>query len=86
MTAKAKGYAQSIEPEVQPQGAPLKIHLLKAGKIKGRVLAGDPPDIMLMPKLSHIGLLEFYRAKEAMQEGRECVLRLLPEIRHVLGK
>ncbi|MEA3243228.1 MAG: patatin-like phospholipase family protein [Pseudomonadota bacterium] len=49
-------------------------------------LAGDPPDIMLTPKLSHIGLLEFYRAKEAMLEGRECVTRLLPEIRHVLGK
>ena len=49
-------------------------------------LAGDPPDIMLNPKLSHIGLLEFYRAKEAIQEGRECVTRLLPEIRHVLGK
>jgi NTE family protein len=49
-------------------------------------LAGDPPDIMLNPKLSHIGLLEFYRAKEAIQEGRECVMRLLPEIRHVLGK
>lgn len=49
-------------------------------------LAGDPPDIMLNPKLSHIGLLEFYRAKEAMLEGRECVMRLLPEIRHVLGK
>ena len=47
-------------------------------------LAGDPPDIMLAPKLSHIGLLEFYRAEEAMQEGRECVNRMLPEIRHVI--
>jgi uncharacterized GH25 family protein len=43
LTAKAKGYAQSIESEVQPQGVPLKIRLQKAGKIKGRVLAGDPP-------------------------------------------
>jgi NTE family protein len=41
---------------------------------------------MLSPKLSHIGLMEFYRAKEAMQEGRECVMRMLPEIRHVLGQ
>ena len=49
-------------------------------------LAGDPPDIMLSPKLSHIGLMEFYRAEEAIQEGRECVMRMLPEIRHVLGK
>ena len=49
-------------------------------------LAGDPPDIMLSPKLSHIGLMEFYRAEEAIQEGRDCVMRMLPEIRHVLGK
>ena len=49
-------------------------------------LAGDPPDIMLSPKLSHIGLMEFYRAEEAIQEGRECVIRMLPEIRHVLVK
>jgi NTE family protein len=49
-------------------------------------LAGDPPDIMLSPKLSHIGLMEFYRAEEAIREGRDCVMRMLPEIRHVLGK
>jgi len=49
-------------------------------------LAGDPPDVMLSPKLSHIGLMEFYRAEEAIQEGRESVMRMLPEIRHVLGK
>lgn len=49
-------------------------------------LAGEPPDIMLSPKLSHIGLMEFYRAEAAIQEGKECVMRMLPEIRHVLGK
>jgi NTE family protein len=49
-------------------------------------LAGDPPDIMLTPKLSDIGLLEFYRAREAIQEGRECVMRLLAEIQYVLSK
>lgn len=49
-------------------------------------LAGEPPDIMLSPKLSHVGLMEFYRAEAAIQEGKECVMRMLPEIRHVLGK
>jgi NTE family protein len=49
-------------------------------------LAGDPPDIMLSPKLSHIGLMEFYRSEESIQEGRDCVMRMLPEIHHVLGK
>jgi len=48
-------------------------------------MAGDPPDILLTPKLAQIGLLEFYRAKEVIQEGRECVKRMLPEIRHVMG-
>jgi NTE family protein len=45
-------------------------------------MAGDPPDIILAPRLSHIGLMEFYRAREAIEEGRECVQRMLPEIRH----
>tara|TARA_R110002095_G_scaffold131793_4_gene114509 strand:- start:929 stop:1846 length:918 start_codon:yes stop_codon:yes gene_type:complete len=49
-------------------------------------MAGDPPDILLNPKLSHIGLLEFYRANEAINEGKECVQRMLPEIQHLLGK
>ena len=30
-------------------------------------MVGYPPDIMLSPKLAHIGLLEFHRAKEAIQ-------------------
>ena len=47
-------------------------------------MAGDPPDILLAPKLSHIGLLEFYRAAEAIAEGRNCVKRMEPEIAHVL--
>ncbi len=47
-------------------------------------MAGDPPDILLAPKLSHIGLLEFYRADEAITEGKDCVKRMEPEISHVL--
>ncbi len=47
-------------------------------------MAGDPPDILLTPRLAHIGLLEFYRASEAIEEGRKCVQRMQPEIQHVL--
>ncbi|MGB5473753.1 MAG: patatin-like phospholipase family protein [Gammaproteobacteria bacterium] len=47
-------------------------------------MAGDPPDILLTPRLAHIGLLEFYRASEAIEEGRNCVQRMQPEIRHVM--
>ncbi|HEU19763.1 MAG TPA: patatin-like phospholipase RssA [Deltaproteobacteria bacterium] len=38
-------------------------------------MAGDPPDVMLAPQLEHIGLLEVYRASEAIEEGIKCVRR-----------
>lgn len=49
-------------------------------------MAGDPPDIMISPKLSSIGLLELHRAKEAIIEGEKCVQRKLSEIEYVIGK
>ncbi len=55
-------------------------------KITRSRMAGDPPEILLSPKLSHIGLLEFYRASEAIDEGNKCVQRMLPEIEYVFDK
>jgi NTE family protein len=43
-------------------------------------MVGDPPDVLLSPKLSQIGLLDFHRAKEAIAEGQACVQRALPEL------
>ncbi len=36
-------------------------------------LAGEPPDVMLLPHVSHIGLLEYHRADDAIAAGRACV-------------
>ena len=49
-------------------------------------LAGEPPDMVLSPKLSDIGLLELYRADEAIEEGKKCVKRMIPEIEHLLDR
>lgn len=49
-------------------------------------MAGDPPDILLSPKLSQIGLMEFYRAKEAIEEGYKCVERMHSEIQYIFDK
>ncbi|MBI5462864.1 MAG: patatin-like phospholipase RssA [Gammaproteobacteria bacterium] len=35
-------------------------------------MAGDPPDILLAPKLGHIRLVEFHRAAEAIEAGYRC--------------
>jgi NTE family protein len=44
-------------------------------------LAGEPPHVMLVPRLRDIGLLEFNRASEAIAEGRACVEHALPMLR-----
>jgi NTE family protein len=38
-------------------------------------MAGDPPDVLLTPRLAHIRLMEFDRAAEAIDEGRAAVRR-----------
>lgn len=43
-------------------------------------MAGDPADIDIAPRLGHIGLLEFDRADEAIEEGRAAVERALPAL------
>ena len=55
-------------------------------RITRSLLAGDPADVLLSPQLAHIGMLEFHRAAEAIQEGEGCVQRVLPEIRRVTRK
>ena len=44
-------------------------------------LAGEPPHVMLLPRLRDMGLMEFDRAKEAIAEGRICVEQALPMLR-----
>lgn len=48
-------------------------------------LAGEPADIMLWPRLGHIGLLDFGNASEAVAEGRDAVDRMMPAIRHAFS-
>jgi NTE family protein len=47
-------------------------------------LAGDPPDIMIAPKLAKMGLFEFHRAQECIALGRQATERALPDIRELL--
>ena len=47
-------------------------------------MAGDPPNVVLVPHLADVGLLEFERAKESVTEGKECVKRMLPHLEHAL--
>jgi len=44
-------------------------------------LAGEPPHVLLMPRLGDIGLMEFTKAREAIAEGRHCVQHALPMLK-----
>jgi len=48
-------------------------------------LAGDPPDVTIEPRIGHIGLAEFDRAGEIIDEGAAAAERRLPQIRDALG-
>jgi NTE family protein len=43
-------------------------------------LAGDPPDVMISPKLGRIGLFDFHQAVRAVQLGAEATERALGEL------
>lgn len=43
-------------------------------------MAGDPPEIVVAPHLAHINLLDFHRAKEAIQEGEQAMKAMMPSL------
>lgn len=81
-----------IAPQLLPQGPSTPgyfdvlancINIMQDHITRAR-LAGEPPHVMLAPRLRDIGLMEFNRAKEAIAEGRYCVEQALPMLRHYL--
>jgi NTE family protein len=48
-------------------------------------LAGDPPDVTVAPRVGHIGLFDFHRAEEAIQEGMRAINRIVPVLVEVMG-
>ncbi|SHI14173.1 patatin-like phospholipase RssA [Pollutimonas bauzanensis] len=43
-------------------------------------MAGEPPDIVISPRLAHLGLLDFHRAKVAIDEGRRAAEGCIPSL------
>jgi NTE family protein len=48
-------------------------------------MAGDPPDLSLLPKLGHVGLTEFHRADEAIRLGYETARAQIEEMERLRG-
>jgi len=87
-----KAYSESIFPDNSNEAQSPGLFDAIAGSIniiQDRItrsrMAGDPPDVLIAPKLSKIGLLEFHRASVAIEEGESCVERLSSEIKYALN-
>jgi NTE family protein len=48
-------------------------------------MAGDPPDLMIAPELSHFQLMDFHRADEAIRIGEEAVERVADRLDEIIG-
>jgi NTE family protein len=85
-------HAAQIAPRLLPQGSSApgyfdvlanSINIMQDQITRTR-LAGEPPHVMLVPRLRNIGLMEFNRAKEAIAEGCTCAEEALPMLRRYL--
>lgn len=59
------------------------VKIMQDAITRQRLLA-DPPDILVKPKLAHIGLMEFNRADESIEEGKRAMDLQLPMLRDML--
>ena len=41
-------------------------------------MAGAPPEAVIVSQLAHLGLMDFYRAEEAIAEGQRAAEKTLP--------
>lgn len=80
--------SQLFEPSIKAPGLfdvlASSLNIMQDLIVRSR-MAGDPPELLIAPRLGHIGLLEFDRAKDAIEEGRASVKRMLPALEDLLS-
>lgn len=81
---KLQGNLGALLPQHSPDEPkmPSMVEVLNASidimevRISRSRMAGEPPDLVVAPRLAHFDLLDFHRAKEAIEEGKRAVERV----------
>ncbi len=60
------------------------IHIMSSLLTRSRLI-GDPPDVLLQPRLPDVGLLHLHKSEFCIEEGRMTVERMSEEITYRLG-
>ncbi|MBQ0130976.1 MAG: patatin, partial [Comamonas sp.] len=84
----AGGAAQAtLEPEMLRVPSLLDVVMTSVNIMQMRItrsrMAGDPPELVIAPRLAHMGLLDFHRAPEAIQAGYAATQAALPGLQHL---
>jgi NTE family protein len=92
---KARHLREELEAEREAPGEDLaawsarlvlqRAALISQAELVRLRLAASPPDLLLVPDVHDIGILEFYRAEEAVEAGRAAARERLPEIEKLLA-
>ena len=80
----AGGAAQPQVAPLPPRPSVLDVVMTSVTIMQMRItrsrMAGDPPEVVIAPNLAHLGLLDFHRADEAIEEGRRATEAALPQL------
>lgn len=55
------------------------INIMQVRITRSRI-ADDPPEFLIAPSLEHINLLDFHRAREAIEAGEQATKAMLPDL------
>ncbi|MDQ5985738.1 MAG: putative NTE family protein [Syntrophus sp. SKADARSKE-3] len=75
----------------QPDRGPSMIQVISKSvyimqdRITKQRLASDPPDVIITPHLAHIGLLEFNRGEESIEEGYRAAELMMPMLEDLIA-
>ena len=75
------------EPERQRLPSLLEVVMGSVNIMQVRItrsrMAGEPPEVVVAPRLAHLGLLDFSRAEEAIAAGRLAAQAAVPVLRQL---
>ncbi|WP_217125741.1 patatin-like phospholipase family protein [Hydrogenophilus thiooxidans] len=82
---RATRHMRKAAEEIPTLGAVLatSINIMQTRIARAR-LAGDPPDVLIQPRLTEFSILDFHRGKEAIEEGVAATRRVRAQIEAVL--
>lgn len=85
MRERVRGFVGRNNDQPGLAGVMIEAFNITQDRISRSRLAGDPPDVMIGPKLGRVGLFDFHRADEAIALGRQATERALDEIAAVVA-